>query len=76
MTAKAGAVGRPKGGKVHPPPEERNDRETVIHMKGSPAYVDWLDAFHRATHIPKVQIVRLGLIKIAKKMGQPAPPEM
>lgn len=64
-------MGRPKTGK--PTPDER---ETVIHMKGSPDYVQWLDKVHKKTHIPKVQIVRLALIDWAKKNGHAAPPEI
>ena len=33
--------------------EDRSARETVIHMKGSPDYVEWLDDVHRRTHIPE-----------------------
>jgi hypothetical protein len=76
MSAAAGAylVGRPK--RSVPPPEERGDRETIIHLKGSPEYVDWLEAAHKRTHISKAQIVRLALADWATKMGLPTPPEI
>jgi hypothetical protein len=69
-------MGRPKANKKPDPSEVREDRETVIHMKGSPEFVDWLDAVHKATHIPKVQIFRIAVAEWAKKNGHPAPPEM
>ena len=52
------------------------ERETVIHMKGSPAYVAWLETIHKKTHIPKVQIARLAFRSWAKENGHPAPPEI
>lgn len=74
--AGAGLMARPKKTDKAPPPEERGERETVIHMKGSPEYVDWLESVHKATHIPKVQIVRLALVDWAKKNGHKSPPEI
>jgi hypothetical protein len=65
-----GKSGRPVKG------ASAEDRETVIHMKGSPEYVAWLEAAHRKTHIPKVQIFRLALADWATKMGLPEPPEI
>jgi len=76
MSLGAPLVGRPKRGTPEPPPEERGERESVIHMKGSPEYVDWLDLAHKRTHIPKVQIFRLAVADWAKKNGLPAPPEI
>lgn len=75
MATGAEEMARPKG---RPPKMTAGseDRETVIHMKGSPAYVAWLDAVHRKTSIPKVQIVRLALIEWAKRNKHPSPPEI
>lgn len=68
-------MSRPK--KAAPPaPQDKGERETVIHMKGSPEYVAWLDRAHRSTHIPKVQIFRLALAEWAEKRGMDAPPEI
>lgn len=53
-----------------------DDRQAVIVLKGSPAYVEWLDAIHKSTHIPKTSIVRLALAQWAKANGHPAPPEI
>jgi hypothetical protein len=58
------------------PPEDRSERETVIHMKGSAEYVAWLDDVHRKTHIPKVQIFRLAIAEWAERNGHPTPPEI
>lgn len=69
-------VGRPKRGAPEPPPEERGERETVVHMKGSPAYVDWLERMHKKTRIPKVQLFRIAMEDWAAKNGHEAPPEI
>jgi hypothetical protein len=58
------------------PSEDRSERETVIHMKGSGDYVAWLDYLHRKTHIPKVQIFRLAIAEWAERNGHSAPPEI
>jgi hypothetical protein len=62
--------------KAVPPPDELAERATVIHMKGSLEYIQWLDGVHRSTHIPKVQIFRLALADWALRNGHPAPPEI
>jgi hypothetical protein len=76
MPAGAMSVARPKKVRPSPPAEERAERETVIHMKGSPEYVEWVEKVHRATHIPKVQIFRLALADWAERNGHPSPPEI
>jgi hypothetical protein len=64
---------KPKGKAASPAgPENR----TVINMKGTVAYIEWLEAVHRKTHIPKAQIVRLALADWAKANGHQAPPEI
>jgi hypothetical protein len=71
-------MGRPtrSAGKPPAPAEDRCQRETVIHMKGSPEYVDWLESIHRKTHIPKVQIFRIAIAEWAERNGHGAPPEI
>lgn len=64
------SAGRP------PMPSKDAARETVIHMKGSPEYVKWLEAVHKDTSIPKVQIFRLALIEWAANRKLPRPPEI
>lgn len=53
-----------------------DERTAVIHLKGSVAYAEWLERFHRETHIPKTTLVRLGLADLAKKLKFEAPPEL
>jgi hypothetical protein len=76
---KAGATGlmapRPKRGAKRPETSP-DDRIAVIHLKGTPAYADWLESIHRATHIPKAVLIRLAVAEWAKNHGHPEPPEM
>lgn len=74
-------MARPKSSTKKSKPAEsaaaaETDRETIINMKGSPEYAQWLEAIHRKTYIPKVQIVRLALAEWAAKNGHDAPPEI
>jgi hypothetical protein len=63
--------------KPAPPPQTPGpDRETIINMKGSRAYSEWLESVHRKTHIPKVVIFRLALAEWAVRNGHDAPPEI
>lgn len=70
-------MGRPKKG-AKPKAEDRSpeDRPTVINLKGTNEYIDWIDDLHRRTHIPKATIVRLALAEWAERHGHPAPPEL
>ena len=77
MAAGAGLMARPKAKtKAAPPPPSELERATIINMKGSPEYADWLDGVHRKTYIAKVKILRLALALWAEKNGHPAPPEI
>jgi hypothetical protein len=69
-------MGRPKGKRIPPPPEERKARETVIHMKGSPEYVDYIDDFHQSTRISKVELFRMGIELLAEKNKFRKPPKI
>jgi hypothetical protein len=71
-------MGRPRKAarRVPAPVEDRGERETVIHMKGSPEYVDWLEEVHRKTHIPKVQIFRIAVAEWAARNGHREPPDI
>jgi hypothetical protein len=62
--------------KGRPPAKSDGERETVIHMKGSPQYVAWLDQIHKKSRIPKVQLFRWAMAEWAKAHGYPAPPEI
>lgn len=69
-------MGRPKRGvakKVERPPDER---VAIIHLKGTPAYAEWLDAVHRKTDIPKAVIIRRAIALWAERFGHPEPPEL
>jgi hypothetical protein len=74
----AETMGRPKKGeaKASGPNKAADDREVIVHLKGSTAYAEWLDAIHRKTHIPKTSIFRLAVAEWAERNGHPAPPEM
>jgi hypothetical protein len=76
MAAGVDAMGRPKAGTKDDPPKERLDRETVIHLKGSPEYVDWLEAIHKKTRLPKATIFRVAVEEWAKRNNHPSPPEI
>jgi hypothetical protein len=59
-----------------PPPAAEPERPTIVNLKGSPEYAEWLEAIHRKTYIPKAQIFRLALAEWAERHGHPAPPEI
>lgn len=67
------AMAKKKG---RPPSASAEERETVIHMKGSPEYVRWLERLHKKTRIPKVQLFRWAMAEWAKKHGHEEPPEI
>ena len=75
MEPGVGLMGRPKKGtkRAAPPPD---DRMTIVNLKGSSEYSEWLDAVHEKTHIPKAAIFRLAVVEWAKQNGHPAPPEI
>lgn len=71
------AVGRPRKRPVQQDTEPgKDDRSNVIVLKGSRDYVEWFNALHQKTHIPKATIVRLALADWAKKQGHALPPEL
>jgi hypothetical protein len=73
--AGAATMGRPKKGAKRPerPPDER---QAIIHLKGTADYAYWLHRVHQETHIPKATIVRLALAEWAQRHGAPPPPEL
>lgn len=48
------------------------ERKGILHLRGSDAFDAWLDGLHDETHIPKMQLVRLGLKLAAQKYGYDA----
>jgi hypothetical protein len=76
MTTGASDMAKTKKAGRPPLPAKDAARETIINMKGSPEYAEWLDSLHKRTYISKVQIVRLALKEWAAKNGHPAPPDL
>jgi hypothetical protein len=48
---------------------------SVINLKGTDDYREWLTGVSKKTHIAAAVIVRLALAEWAKKNGHAAPPE-
>ncbi len=48
---------------------------SVLNLKGTQTYRDWLMGFHRQTHIAPTTLIRLGLAALAEKYGYEPPPE-
>ena len=69
MSAQAPAMAKKKT--AAPPPD---DRVTVIVLKDSEEYRDWVDDLSRATLIPVATIIRDALAKWAADRKLPAPP--
>jgi hypothetical protein len=57
------------------PVAEAKGQVSIITLKGSDAYRDWLAAESKRTHIPAASIVRLGLALWASQNGGRTPPE-
>ena len=51
-------------------------RKQAVRIIGTKEYADWLEAAHRQTRIPKVQIFRLAVEEWAARNDFPPPPEM
>lgn len=75
MSGGAATMGRPKAGskKDAIPPDER---VTIVNLKGSAEYAEWLESIHKKTHIPKSTLIRLGMAEWAAKNGHSRPPEL
>lgn len=58
-----------------PPAKAEKGQQSIINLKGSEAYREWLAGVSRQTHIPAAAIVRLGLALWAEANGHKAPPE-
>lgn len=52
------------------------ERITIINLKGSEEFRDWLAAMVEKTHIPASTITRLAYQEWAKRNGHPEPPKM
>jgi hypothetical protein len=60
---------------MKPAEAENRGQVSIITLKGTDAYRDWLSAESKRTHIPAATIVRLGLAMWAEKNGGKKPPE-
>lgn len=61
--------------KASPTPDP-DDRVSVINLKGSRRYRDWLNGITEKTHIPAAAIVRLALKAWSKANKHHEPPEI
>jgi hypothetical protein len=57
-------------------PGGENKRVSVIHLKGSEAYREWLAEATRRTKYPQAVIVRWAIAQWAEKQGLEPPPEL
>lgn len=70
-------MGRPKKSAREPDkPSSPEDRPTIINLKGTNEYAQWLEALYRKTHLPKATIFRIAVAEWAERNGHPRPPEM
>lgn len=71
-------IGRPLLVATNPETVEAMDTTggSVINLKGSDEYREWLEAFHKHTHIAKTTLVRLGMAKLANYYKFQPPPEI
>ena len=76
MAVRAQTMGRPKSDAKRIEPTAAEERIQVINLKGSQAYMKWLDDLHKKTHIPKASIVRLAVAEWAVRNGHEPPPDI
>lgn len=75
MVPGVGQMARPKkGAKRSAPPTD--GRMAVIHLKGSPEYVAFLEDVHRRSHIAKATLFRVGFAEWCQRNGYGTPPEL
>ncbi len=67
MKAAKTGIGRPRVGA---------ERVTIMMLKGSPEYREWLSGLSKRTLIASTAIVRDALAKWARDRGSPEPPEL
>jgi hypothetical protein len=58
-----------------PPTESVRAQLSIINLKGTEAYREWLAGFTKATHITAATLFRLGMVEMAKKHEYQSPPE-
>jgi hypothetical protein len=57
-------------------PVESAERLSVLNLKGSPEYKNWLALISKQSLIPTTVIVRDALAKWSRDRGYPEPPEV
>lgn len=57
-------------------PSPNVERISVLNLKGSPEYREWLSTISRKSLIPVAAIVRDSVAKWAEARGYPKPPEL
>ena len=62
--------------KTVPKPAPSVERLSVLNLKGSPEYRDWLGTISKQSLIPVTTIVRDAVAKWAKERNYPSPPEV
>lgn len=73
----ASTLGRPKRTAREPvKAPSPDDRPTIINLKGTNEYAEWLEAVYRKTHLPKATIFRVAVAEWAERNGHPKPPEL
>ena len=58
------------------PSASAEERTTIINLKGSLLYDQWLEDMHQKTHLSKAVIVRLALKHWAESNGHSTPPDI
>lgn len=74
MAHGVGAMARPKKGAKRLAADE--DRQTIINIKGSPEYANFVDLVNRKTHIPKAAMFRLAFADWCERNGHGTPPDL
>jgi len=74
MAPGVGSMARPKKGVKRTDPQD--DRPTVINLKGSVEYVNWLEKISKESRIAKATLFRWAMAELAEKQNWQPPPEI
>jgi hypothetical protein len=58
------------------PPKAAVERVSVLNLKGSPEYREWLSTISKKSLIPVAAIIRDSVANWAEARGYPKPPEL
>jgi hypothetical protein len=58
-----------------PPPDEpdKDDRATILNLKGTREYKDWLDSLSDFSHMPAATLFDVAIAEYSKRVGFPRP---